>query len=118
MVLVPARGRRERRAVVGRCHEDRTAEFETARELAELLSALHEIPKDEAAAGMRHDVERRRLLRQTLEQHPDVLLRRSAEAEMVECENAVVVHVLHTSEERRSRPVCEKRRRRSKTCRG
>ena len=39
---------------------------------------------------MRDDVEGRRLLRQPLEQHPGVLLRRPAEAEMVEREDATL----------------------------
>ena len=63
------------------------------------LAALHEIPEDETAAGVRDDVEGRRLLRQPFEQHPGVLLRRSAEAEMVERENAIGVRVLHAIEE-------------------
>ena len=48
---------------------------------------------------MSDDVEGRRLLRQPFEQHPGILLRRSAQAEMVEREHAIGVRVLHAIEE-------------------
>jgi hypothetical protein len=48
---------------------------------------------------MGDDVEGRRLLGQPFEQHSGVLLGRSAEAEMVERENPIVVRLLDAIEE-------------------
>ena len=67
---------------------------------------------------MSHDVEGRRLLRQPFEQHPGVLFGRSAEAEMVERENAIGVRVLHAIEKAGIGQASDRRRRRSKTFRG
>ena len=82
------------------------------------LRALDEVAQHQTAARMGDDVERRRLLRQPFEQHPGVLLRRPADAEVIEREDAIAVRVLHAIEEIRCRPDRDTRRRRSKTCRG
>ena len=66
--------------------------------VAELLRTLDEVAKDETAAGMRDDVERRGLLRAGLEQHPGVLFRRSAEAEVIEREHAIAIRACDTLE--------------------
>ena len=109
--LVPPLWRRERSAFIRRRDQHGATELEPAAGGAETLRTLDKVAKDEAATGMRDDVERRDLLRQAIDNHPRVLFGRAADGEVIEREHAVAIRACDTLKKRRrgQRPECRGR---------
>ena len=92
-------------------------EPEPALQVAELRAAFDDRAENETTAPVCHDIEGRWLLGERLEQHASVTLRRPADGEMIEAENAIPVRGFDPIEKSRSLPAVEKPTQCSRTIR-